>query len=238
MPRQARQAIAGIPYHIIHRGNNRQVIFFDKDDYRFFVNSLGLAKEKYPCKIYSFTIMPNHIHLLIEAIEENQNIAYFVKLITQTYAQRINKRYQRTGTLWEGRFKSSPVSTDHYLLSCSRYIEMNAVRAGMVRLPEQYEFSSYRAKVGLKKLDFLDLDTLYLALGETEGERQGKYQRWFKESFSEPECGMIRDAIKRNWPYGNQEFQQEIESTLGRKFQIKKAGRKPKCEPVPNFRKM
>jgi putative transposase len=228
MARQARQAIADIPYHIIHRGNNRQIIFFHKKDYRFFIDSLALAKEKYPCKIYSFILMPNHIHLLLEAIEESRNLPYFMKHITQRYAQHINKRYQRTGTLWEGRFKSSPVSTDHYLLACSRYIEMNAVRAGIVKLPEQYEFSSYKAKIGIKKFDFLDYDPLYLSLGKTDGERQNKYQRWFQESISESEWCLIRGAIQRNWPYGNEEFQEKIESTLGRKFEIKAAGRKPK----------
>ena len=228
MPRQARQTIAGISYHIIHRGNNRQAIFFNKKDYHFLISCFELAKEKYPCKVYSFIIMPNHIHLLIEAIDENENLAYFMKHVTQRYAQRINKRYQRTGTLWEGRFKSSPVSTDQYLLACSRYIEMNPVRAGMVNLPEQYEFSSYRAKIGLKKLDFLDLDPLYLGLGKTEGERQYKYQKWFQESLSESEWNMIRETIRRNWPYGNQEFQEKIENILGRKFEIRPAGRKQK----------
>jgi len=228
MPRYARQAMADIPYHIVHRGNNHQTIFFYKKDYQFFIHSIELAKEKYPCKIYSFILMPNHIHLLLQSIEESRNLPYFMKHITQRYAQRINKRYRRTGTLWEERFKSSPVSTDHYLLACSRYIEMNAVRAGMVRLPEQYEFSSYKGKIGLKKFDFLDYDPLYLSLGKTDGERQTKYQKWFQESISEGEWGMIREAIKRNWPYGNQEFQEIIESTLGRKFEIKAAGRKPK----------
>lgn len=228
MPRHARQAMAGIPYHVIHRGNNRQTIFFHKKDYQFFIDSLGLAKEKYPCRIYSFALMPNHIHLLIEAIEESQNLPYFMKHITQRYAQRINKRHKRTGTLWEGRFRSSPVSTDHYLLACSRYIEMNAVRAGIATVPEQYDFSSYKAKIGFRAFDFLDYDPLYLGLGETDGERQKKYRKWFQETIPENEWPMIRKAIQRNWPYGNEEFQGEIASSLGRRFEIKTAGRKPK----------
>jgi putative transposase len=228
MARHARQAIANIPYHIIHRGNNHQTIFFCKNDYQFFIHSLKLAKEKYPCKIYAFILMPNHIHLLLEPVQEDYNLANFMKHITQRYAQHVNKRYQRTGTLWEGRFKSSAISTDHYLLACSRYIEMNAVRAGIVELPEQYDFSSYKAKIGLKRFDFLDDDPLYFGLGKSESERQKKYQKWFKESISKNEWNMIREAIQRNWPYGNEKFQERIESTLGQKFEIKKAGRKPK----------
>jgi len=172
--------------------------------------------------------MTNHIHLLLEPVHEGQNLAKFMKHVTQRYAQYVNKRHQRTGTLWEGRFKSSAISTDHYLLACSRYIEMNAVRAGIVKLPEQYDFSSYKAKIGLKRFDFLDYDPIYLSLGETESDRQKKYQKWFLESITGNELNMIREATQRNWPYGNEEFQERIESDLGRKFEIKKAGRKPK----------
>lgn len=228
MARQARQAIANIPYHIIHRGNNHQTIFFSKNDYQSFIHLLQLGKEKYPCKIYSFILMTNHIHLLLEPVQEDQNLAKFMKHVTQRYAQYVNKRHQRTGTLWEGRFKSSAISSDYYLLACSRYIEMNAVRAGIVKLPEQYDFSSYKAKIGLKRFDFLDYDPVYLRLGGTESERQKKYQKWFLESISGNEWDMIREAIHRNWPYGNKEFQGSVESALGRKFEIKKAGRKPK----------
>jgi putative transposase len=228
MARQARQAIANIPYHIIHRGNNHQTIFFSKIDYQSFIQLLQLARKKYPCKIYSFILMTNHIHLLLEPVHEGQNLAKFMKHVTQRYAQYVNKRHQRTGTLWEGRFKSSAISTDHYLLACSRYIEMNAVRAGIVKLPEQYDFSSYKAKIGLKRFDFLDYDPIYLSLGETESDRQKKYQKWFLESITGNELNMIREATQRNWPYGNEEFQERIESDLGRKFEIKKAGRKPK----------
>jgi len=155
MGRYARQAIANIPYHIINRGNNRQVIFFCDDDERFFLDALKVAKEKYPCKIYSFILMTNHIHLLLEAVEESRNLAYFIKHITQRYTQYINKYYKSSGALWEGRFKSSAISTDRYLLACSRYIEMNCVRAGIVNAPENYHFSSYRTRIGLDDLEWL-----------------------------------------------------------------------------------
>jgi len=228
MARQARQAIANIPYHIIHRGNNHQTIFFSKNDYQSFIHFLRLAKEKYPCKIYSFILMTNHIHLLLEPVHDDQNLAKFMKHVTQRYAQYVNKLHQRTGTLWEGRFKSSAISTDHYLLACSRYIEMNAVRAGIVKSPEQHDFNSYKAKIGLERLDLLDFDPVYLSLGDTEIERQNKYQKWFLESISGDELDMVREAIQRNWPYGNEKFKERIENELGQKFQIKTAGRKPK----------
>lgn len=109
---------------------------------------------------------------------------------------------------WEREFKSSPISTDRYLLTCSRYIEMNPLRAGIVKEPADFHYSSYGAKVGLKKIKikWLDFDPLYLGLGETDEERQKRYQRWFNESIPEDEWKPIRDAIKRNWVYGNSEF--------------------------------
>ena len=181
--------------------------------------------------------MTNHIHLLLEPVHDDQNLSKFMKHVTQRYAQYVNKTHQRTGTLWEGRFKSSPISSDHYLLLCSRYIEMNAVRAGIVTLPDQYDFSSYNSKIGLKKFDVLDYDPIYLSLGGTESERQKKYQKWFLESISADELNTIREAIHRNWPYGTEEFRKRMERDLDQKFEIKKAGRRPKCEPVPNFLK-
>lgn len=230
MARYARQTIADIPYHIINRGNNHQAIFFRTEDYEFFLHSIEIAKEKYPSKIYSFILMPNHVHLLLEPVGEGQNLAYFMKHISQKHAQYINKHNERTGTLWEGRFKSSPVSTDRYLLACSRYIEMNCIRAGIVKKPEEYKFSSYRAKVGLKKIEWLDYDPLYLDLGKTENERQNKYRNWIYESIPKDEWDMIRQTIKKNWAYGNDQFKGDIESMFGRRFELRKAGRKPKRE--------
>jgi putative transposase len=228
MARYARQTVADIPYHIINRGNNHQAIFFGKDNYEFFLESIELAKGKYPCKIYSFILMPNHIHLLLEPVGEGQNLALFMKHISQKHGQYINKYYSRTGTLWEGRYKSSAVSTDHYLLTCSRYIEMNCVRAGIVKRPEEYAFSSYRAKAGLKKIKWLDYDPVYLDLGKTEEERHKKYRNWIHEIVLKGEWDMVRESIQRNWAYGDEQFKEKMENVLGRKFEIKTSGRRPK----------
>lgn len=235
MGRYARLSVTDIPYHIINRGNNHQNIFFSEDDYWFFLEALELAKQKYQCKIYSFVLMTNHVHLLIEAKGDNRNLAYFIKHVSQRHGQYINRRYNRSGTLWEGRFKSSPVSTDRYLLACSRYIEMNPVRAGMVKDPTEYYFSSYGAKIGLKELKWLDFDPLYLGLGKSVAERQIEYKKWFSASNFEDEWNQIRKSVQRNWAYGNDFFKQEMENISGRRFEIKKVGRKSKSEPVPNL---
>jgi len=228
MGRHARKAIADAPYHIINRGNNRQAIFFCDDDYQFFLEALESAKDKYPCRVYSFALMANHIHLLLEPTEDSDNLAYLMKHISQRYGQYVNKYYKRSGTLWEGRFKSSPISLDRYLLACSRYIEMNPIRAGIVENPGDYKFSSYNAKTGKKKLTWLDHDPAYIALGKTDDARQTAYQRWFQESIPKAEWELIREAVKRNWAFGNSRFKEEMEKALERRFEVKKAGRKLK----------
>jgi putative transposase len=228
MGRYARKTIADIPYHIINRGNNHQPIFFCDDDYLYFLESIELAKEKYPCRIYSFVLMTNHIHLLLEPAGDDGNLANFMKHILQRHGQYINKFYRRSGTLWEGRFKSSPISLDRHLMACSRYIEMNPVRAAIVEKPDDYVFSSYGTKTGSKKLKFLDYDPTYMALGNTDQERQVAYQSLFHESIPKAEWEVIREAVQRNWAYGNSPFKEQMEKVLERRFEIKKAGRRPK----------
>lgn len=231
MPRIARNVIAGIPYHIIHRGNNRQKIFFRVDDYKYFLSLLEEAKKKHKCGLYSYVLMPNHIHLLLESLQSPENIAKYIKLIAQKYSQYINKIYKRTGTLWEGRFKSSLVSKDNYLLACSRYIEMNPARAHIVKDPKDYKWSSYRYKIGQKEYNvILDLDPLYMSLGKNDAERQKNYQKWFEESIPSQEWDLIQKAINKGGIFGNAQFKEKMEKLLGRKFDIRDRGRPRKDE--------
>jgi len=105
MPRVARNLISDVPYHIIHRGNNRQKIFFSEVDYKYFLSLMEEARGKYGCRLYSYVLMPNHIHFLLESFQNSENLAKYIKLIARKYSHHINKTYKRTGTLWEGRFK-------------------------------------------------------------------------------------------------------------------------------------
>lgn len=227
MPRIARDAIAGIPYHIIHRGNNKQKIFFCDDDYRYFISLIAQAKKKYGCNLYSYVLMPNHVHFILEPIEQAENLHKFIKLLAQKYAQHSNKKYKRTGTLWEGRFKSSPISEDSYLLTCGRYIEMNPVRAGIVKDAAQYKWSSYRYKIGIENnVLFLDRDPLYLDFGANDAERKKKYKEWFEHNdTAESTLDLIRETINKNTVFGNEKFKESLEKLLGRDLTPKKQGR-------------
>jgi len=230
MPRVARNIISDIPYHVIHRGNNRQKIFFCDGDYRYFLSLIEEAKKKYGCRLYSYVLMPNHIHLLLESPKSSENLAKYIKLLAQKYSQRINKRYKRTGTLWEGKYKSSLISKDNYLLACSRYIEMNPVRAHIVKDPKDYMWGSYRYKIGQGEgAVLLDPDPLYIDLGKDGNERQKNYRNWFKESIPPKEWDLIRKAVNKGGVFGSSNFKERMEKLLGRSLDIRDRGR-PKKE--------
>jgi putative transposase len=230
MGRYARGAIAGTPYHILNRGNNRQAIFFNEEDYAFFLDVMFQAKEKYSCRIYSYVLMTNHFHLIAETDAGGGDLATFMKQVTQRHGQYINRFQKRSGTLWEGRFKSSAVSSDQYMLACSRYIEMNPVRAGIVEKPEEYSYSSYRFKIGMDEGagSILDTDPCYQGLGDTDKQRQENYRRFVQKRVYDSEWRSIRESIQRNWAYGNSGFLVEMTRMLGRTYELKKVGRKPK----------
>ena len=174
--------------------------------------------------------MPNHIHLILESLQSSENLAKYIKLLAQKYSQHINKKHKRTGTLWEGKFKSSPISMDNYLLACSRYIEMNPVRAHIVKDPNDYIWSSYRYKIGQKEgAILLDPDPLYIDLGKDDKERQKNYRKWFKESIPPHEWDSIRKAINKGGIFGNSHFKERMEKLLGRRLDIRDRGR-PKKE--------
>ncbi|MCQ8130235.1 transposase [Methylomonas rivi] len=130
-----------MPVHAIQRGNNRQAIFFADEDYAQYLRCLKLAAKKHDCRIHAYVLMTNHVHLLLTPTQA-QGVGEFFQTIGRHYVAYINQTYQRTGTLWVGRYKASLIDKEHYLFSCYRYIEFNPVRAGMVRLPEHYPWSS------------------------------------------------------------------------------------------------
>jgi len=144
MPRKPRFFVPEIPNHIIQRGNNKEAVFYEDEDYSAYKNILYESADKYGTKIHAYVLMTNPIHLLVTAGTADA-ISLMMQNIGRYYVLYINHKYKRTGTMWEGRFKSSLVDSDVYVLACMRYIEMNPVRANMVDSPHEYKWSSYRA---------------------------------------------------------------------------------------------
>jgi putative transposase len=230
MARLSRIVIPNYPHHIIQRGHNRQAVFASEDDYRYYLDNLQEWKEKLGCRLYAYCLMTNHVHLVLDSGRDERNLALLMKRVAGRQTRYVNTLERRSGTLWEGRFKSSPVSTDSYLLACCRYVELNPVRAGLVVDSADYKWSSYAAKVGLTEQVFLDEDPVYIGLADTREERQQKYRQWVMDPVLEAETRKIRTAIQRGQLTGDDRFLEEITSKLGRRLEFRAPGRPRKTE--------
>lgn len=176
MARKPRYFVEGQYYHIIQRGNNKEQIFYSEGDYIYFLQILKEAGAKYPCQIYAYCLMPNHFHLLMSPLQNN-SISNFMKFAGVKHVRYTNKRYNRTGTLWEGRFRSSFIDDERYFTTCLLYIELNPVRAKLVKRPESYLWSSYSYRAFGNKETLVTLDPWYKSLGESQLERQRSYRK-------------------------------------------------------------
>ena len=137
MARKPRFGLSAVPQHVIQRGNNREPCFFSEADYQFYLEYIRDAAERYQCAVHAYVLMTNHVHLLVSP-EKHDSVPRFMQHIGRRYVQYINYAYRRSGTLWEGRYKASLVDVEKYLFTCYRYIELNPVRADMVRSPSEY----------------------------------------------------------------------------------------------------
>jgi len=227
MPRRPRIKLAEVPQHVVQRGINREPCFFAEEDYHFYLHWLQKSAADWHCAIHAYVLMTNHVHLLVTS-EQPDGIAKLMQSIGRRYVQYINHSYHRTGSLWEGRFKSSLVQVEEYLLTCMRYIELNPVRAAMVADPGGYRWSSYRAN-GLDQPDArLTPHPLYLALGRDDKERQAVYRELFRVQLDSKAIEDMRLALNQNQPLGNSRFYAKIEAVTGQKRMAKPRGRPQK----------
>ena len=230
MPRHPRIIVPNTPQHIIQRGNNRQACFYADDDYQFYLEWLKEYADKTECCIHAYVLMTNHVHLLVSA-EKTDAIGALMKALGQRYTQYVNKIYKRSGTLWEGRYKSCPTQAETYLLACQRYIELNPVRADMVNHPAEYKWSSYAANAHGEVNPIIQPHALYHALGLDTASRQAAYRELFRYSLDIGLVDEIRKATNGNYVLGSSKFAEQIAEVLGRRVTAGKAGR-PKITSV------
>lgn len=230
MPRRPRLAIPGIAWHIIQRGNNRSVCFYADEDYRRYLDTLYEMAIKFKCAIHAYVLMTNHVHLLLTP-EREDSAALLMKHLGQRYVQYINRVYRRSGTLWEGRFRSCLAQDDSYVLSCYRYIELNPVRANMVSHPGDYVWSSYQANAEGKTNKLITPHMQFLRLGSGYSERQQYYRSLFTAHIDPEYVTKIRNATNGNYVLGNDRFVEQIEQALRRRVSPGKRGR-PRKEGV------
>ena len=218
MARLPRLYAPGCSHHIIQRGNNSNACFFDETDYAFYLKTLQEASKKYAVEVHAFVLMTNHVHLLVTPIDQ-YGISKMMQSLGRRYVGYVNATYRRTGTLWEGRYKSTLVDTQDYLLVVSRYIELNPVRALMVRHPSEYPWSSYQGNALGKDIQLLTPHSVYKALGKVPKERQSAYRTLFRGRMAEKTLTEIRECTNKAWVLGNDKFKQDIEKMANRRIQ-------------------
>ncbi|PKO62504.1 MAG: transposase [Betaproteobacteria bacterium HGW-Betaproteobacteria-18] len=224
MPRHPRIHLDGVPLHIVQRGHNRQPCFFANADYLAYLEWLGDAALRTGCQIHAYALMTNHVHLLLTPGDAQAASRLMVSL-GRRYVPYINVCYQRSGTLWEGRYKSSLIQSESYLLACMRYIELNPVRAGMCTDPAQYRWSSYRANALGDSNNLLTPHALYATLGDGIEARLLAYRELFNSVLAEQTISDIRLALKQTQPLGNSRFFDVIEQATGQRREPKPRGR-------------
>jgi len=224
MPRKPRMFLPGVPNHIVQRGNNREATFFSIADYNFYLECLLDAITKYKAEVHAYVLMTNHVHILLTP-HEADSMSLIMQSIGRRYVQYINKRYFRTGTLWEGRYKASLVDSENYLLACSRYIELNPVTAKMVSGPEEYPWSSFGCN-GLGNDDpLISAHEVYKRLGSTVEKQRRLYRALFSIKQDKLDGKLIGSALNFSVPTGDKRFQQQIQKAIGRKVGYAKTGR-------------
>ncbi|MBI3546138.1 MAG: transposase [Gammaproteobacteria bacterium] len=218
MARLPRLVIPGQPLHLIQRGNNREPCFFADDDYRFYLDSLEDASRRYGCRLHAYVLMTNHVHLLLTP-ESVESPSVVLQSVGRRYVRYINHVYRRTGTLWEGRYKSALIDSDRYLLICSRYIELNPVRARMVSQPGDYRWSSYRHNALGQTDTLLTPHFLYINLDADDTQRCMAYRALFNAHTDPMELQAIRSATETGTVLGSNRFKENIETTLKRRIE-------------------
>jgi len=222
MARLPRYAIKNQPQHIIQQGRNGQQIFFEEQDYQYFHDCLEAAAYNYNLKIHAYVMMPNHVHLLATP-GNTDSISRTTQSIGRNYVQYFNECSGGSGTIWEGRYRATVVDSKNYLLTCSRYIELNPVRGGLVKKPADYRWSSYAHNALGKAEEMISAHKEYLKLGNRDKQRANAYRALFKQDLCSQTVQLITDTALKGWVLGDSKFARKIEKLSGRRaFQLPK----------------
>ena len=233
MARLSRITPAGIPVHLIQRGNNRHVCFAALEDYEAYLGWLKEYSIKYGVNIHAWVLMTNHVHILCTPSEDGA-VSLMMQSVGRRYVQYFNHQYKRSGTLWEGRYKSCLVQAETYLMEVYRYIEMNPVRAKMVCDPGEYIWSSYQINALSKSSDLCTPHPEYLRLGVTKSERMANYRGLFVSHVESDLLNEIRVSLNKGMAIGSDRFKEEVEMLTGRRLKPKKVGRPTGWRKVPD----
>ena len=226
MARLPRLTVPGYPHHIIQRGNNRQAIFSGPADYELLLSLIDEHARKQQVAIHAYVLMSNHFHLLATP-ETAEGIPQMMQAVGRRYVRTYNLRHARTGTLWEGRYKSTLIQAERYLLACMVYIDLNPVRAGMVAEPANYPWSSYQHYSGRKVDKLITPHPLYWELGNTPFAREQAYTELVRTGISDQQKRALTDSALRGWALGEPDYVADLQRRTERRVVPAKAGRPP-----------
>ena len=227
MGRHARLVVPGVALHVVQRGNNRQNCFHHVNDRLVYLSLLRDATQLRRCALHAYCLMSNHVHLLLTPPEE-QACGLVMRDVGRDYAAYVNRRYARSGSLWERPFRSCLVDSASYVLNCYRYIERNPVRAGMVARPGDHRWSSYAGNAALSHDVLLTPHVEYVALGEDAASRERNYQRLLHEADEETFLRAMREATHAGCPLVGEHLKVRLEKQ-GARLDRGKPG--PRAEP-------
>jgi len=227
MPRQVRIVLPGISLHVVQRGNDRNACFRRDGDRVLYLHHLRDLAGKHVCAVHAYCLMTNHVHLLLTP-SITGSASELMRDLGQRYVQYVNRTYGRTGTLWEGRFRSCVVESARYVLACYRYIELNPVRAGMVGCASEYPWSSHLSNAGLRADRLLTSHPEFVALASDEAKRHKAYREFFEHSPEPTLEDDIRVATSGGYPLGSESFKRDLALSPGQRLVPGRPGRRPR----------
>ena len=224
MARLPRLSLPGYPHHVILRGNNRQLIFKDNSDRETLLGLLVGGCQKHRVDLHAFVLMDNHLHLLLTP-QVDKALSKMMQDLGRDYVRYFNKKHTRTGTLWEGRFRSALIQTDRYFLACMVYMDLNPVRAGMVALALDHPWSSHAHYTGARQDSWLVPHEVYWALGNTPFAREKAYAELVQAGIEESKKQALTSSVLGGWALGEDTFTQNLQPLSKRRVSKSKAGR-------------
>ncbi len=230
MPRPLRLILPGVAVHIIQRGNNRSLCFGTASDYLVYLAHLRSLSAKYGCDVHAYCLMTNHVHLLVtpKAVDA---CTVMMRDLGQRYVQYFNRRHDRTGTLWEGRFRSCLVESSRYVLACYRYVELNPVRAHLVAAAGDYPWSSHATNIGTRSDSLVSPHPEVIALAADPGLRHAAYRTIFASAFDPSMEKAIRESTNGGYPLASDAFKTDVIAPLGGRIRRGKPGPRSAANP-------
>jgi putative transposase len=235
MARLPRLVVPHQPHHVIQRGNDGQLMIRDEADYAAFLGWLREAAKQFKVAIHAYALLPNQFDLLITP-SDSTGLGRLMQWVGRYYVPYFNRKYNRSGTLWQGRYKAAVIDAERYFMTCSRYIEFIPVQLGIATSPADYEWSSYAHHTGAR-LDPLVTDhPLYWALGNTPFDREIAYKSLSEQTLTADEIHLLRDMTPKGWALGSEKFKANLAKNAGRRVSPAKRGRPPKHKSISSAR--